>query len=74
MRECDVKYLTGFETTSVSNIFRDRDNLPSRAYGIFRALLFTTVVLIVWRLAGFQLSADGVGVADRLEHDAKSDE
>ncbi|KAK4141175.1 tyrosine phosphatase family-domain-containing protein [Dichotomopilus funicola] len=73
-RECDVKYLTNFETASMSTIFRDHDNLPSRAYGFFRALLFTAVVLIVWRLAGFHLPTDGVGVADRPERDAKSDE
>ncbi|KAK3986623.1 putative tyrosine-protein phosphatase [Cladorrhinum sp. PSN332] len=54
IRECDVKYITGFEPADISNLFREagwRFQTP----GFLRAVMFAFIMLVVWVFSGNKL-------------------
>ena len=62
VRECDIKYITGFELGHISNLFREPGasplSLPFRATaGFVRATLFAVVMLVIWLVSGPGIAA-----------------
>lgn len=47
VRDCDVKYITGFESTDISNLFRET-TWRFRSRSFFRATVFAAIILVVW--------------------------
>ncbi|KAK4166245.1 putative tyrosine-protein phosphatase [Cladorrhinum sp. PSN259] len=54
IRECDVKYITGFEPADISNLFREA-GWRFRTPGFLRAIFFAFVMLLVWLFSGNKL-------------------
>lgn len=57
IRECDVKYITGFEPADISNLSRDagwRFRTPS----FMRASVFAFIVVIIWLFSGIRFLPD----------------
>lgn len=52
VRECDVKYISGFELADISNLFVKEMNWRYRAHSFLRATLFTLFVLSVCFYSG----------------------
>ncbi|KAK3937344.1 tyrosine phosphatase family-domain-containing protein [Diplogelasinospora grovesii] len=58
IRECDIKYITGFQLSSLSNLWvKDATNWPFQFCNFFRITLFTLVVLVIWFFTGTKISA-----------------
>lgn len=47
VRDCDVKYIAGFEPTDISNLFREA-TWRFRSRSFFRATVFAAIILVVW--------------------------
>ncbi|KAK4228912.1 putative tyrosine-protein phosphatase [Podospora fimiseda] len=54
IRDCDVKYITGFEPADISNLFREA-GWRFRTPGFVRAVIFAFVMLVVWLFSGNKL-------------------
>lgn len=48
VRECDVKYITGFELADVTNLWIKEANFNFRVRNFCRILMFTLAVLMIW--------------------------
>ncbi|KAK0704882.1 tyrosine phosphatase family-domain-containing protein [Lasiosphaeris hirsuta] len=55
IRDCDVKYITGFELADISNLFRDA-SWQFRTRTFFRVTIFTLFVLFIWFFSGTKIA------------------
>jgi len=56
IRECDVEYITRFQISSLSNLFRDTKAVGFRVPNFFRITFFTIFVLAIWMISGSQMA------------------
>jgi len=54
-RECDVEYITSFQPSNLSKLFRDTTALGFRVPNFFRTTFFTIFVLVLWMISGSQM-------------------
>ncbi|KAK5656241.1 hypothetical protein OQA88_5003 [Cercophora sp. LCS_1] len=54
VRECDIKYISGFELSDISNLFRD-GGWHFRTRNFVRTTLFTLFVLFIWLFSGTRI-------------------
>lgn len=55
VRECDIKYITTFDLSTISNLFVKEPSWQLRARSFVRVSLFTTFVLVVWLFSGTRI-------------------
>ncbi|KAF6831604.1 tyrosine phosphatase [Colletotrichum plurivorum] len=55
VRDCDVKYLTDFDLSDLSNLFVHEANLRFRVRHFVRVTLFSFFVVFVWLLSGHRM-------------------
>ncbi|KAK3344250.1 tyrosine phosphatase family-domain-containing protein [Lasiosphaeria hispida] len=55
IRDCDVKYIAGFELADISNLFRDV-SWQFRTRNFLRVTIFTIFVLLIWLLSGNKIA------------------
>ncbi|KAH8883435.1 protein-tyrosine phosphatase, partial [Thozetella sp. PMI_491] len=51
-RDCDVKYITLFDLSSLSNLFAERSAMQVRTRIFIRITVFTFFVLVIWLFSG----------------------
>ncbi|KAK1761283.1 hypothetical protein QBC47DRAFT_25063 [Echria macrotheca] len=56
-RDCDIKYITGFQLVQLSNLFRAPD-WRSRKWNFFRIVVVMSLAIFIWLLSGFTTTAD----------------
>lgn len=54
VRECDIKYITGFQLIEISNLFRN-PGWQHRTRNFLKATLFAFVVLAIWLFSGSRM-------------------
>lgn len=58
IRECDVEYLTTFQTSTLHSAIKDAPIFgPAKINTFFRALFFSAFVLSLWLLSGSKMTA-----------------
>ncbi|KAK1659610.1 tyrosine phosphatase [Colletotrichum godetiae] len=55
IRDCDVKYLTDFDLSDLSNLFVHEANMRFRIRHFMRVTLFTVFVVFVWFISGHRM-------------------
>jgi tyrosine-protein phosphatase SIW14 len=58
IREVDIKYISAFELSSLSNLFVKETDVQLRVRHFFRAICFSLFVLLVWLISGKKLAGD----------------
>ncbi|KAK4242186.1 tyrosine phosphatase family-domain-containing protein [Achaetomium macrosporum] len=61
-RDCDVKYIMGFELSNISNLSREA-SWPFRTAGFLRASLFALVMVVVWFTSSSRIATARTGPA-----------
>ncbi|KAK3304145.1 tyrosine phosphatase family-domain-containing protein [Chaetomium strumarium] len=61
-RDCDIKYITGFELANISNLFREA-SWPFRTAGFLRASLFALIMVVVWLTSSTRITKARTGPA-----------
>lgn len=58
VRECDVKYITAFDASSLTNLFPTPTTaaVGFRVPSFFRVAFFTLTVLIIWMVSGSRMT------------------
>ncbi|KAK0626971.1 tyrosine phosphatase family-domain-containing protein [Immersiella caudata] len=56
VRDCDINYITGFELTEISNLFKSA-GWQFRTRNFIRATVFALFVLIIWLFSGVKMAA-----------------
>jgi tyrosine-protein phosphatase SIW14 len=56
VRECDVKYISSFELSDLSNLFVKETSIQLRVRSFIRATIFTLVVLVIWLVSGSKMA------------------
>ncbi|TDZ27878.1 putative tyrosine-protein phosphatase DSP2 [Colletotrichum spinosum] len=57
VRDCDIKYLTEFDLSDLSNLFVHEANLKFRIRHFVRVTLFSFFVVCVWALSGHRMQS-----------------
>lgn len=57
VRECDVKYITAFDLSTISNLFVKEPGWLSRNRNFTHTSLFTAVVLLLWLFSGTRIAS-----------------
>ncbi|KAB5582415.1 tyrosine phosphatase family-domain-containing protein [Coniochaeta sp. 2T2.1] len=57
IRECDVEYITAFDTMQLANLWSPESTFPHRFRRYYRATAFACVVLLIWIYSGSEMSA-----------------
>jgi tyrosine-protein phosphatase SIW14 len=55
VRDCDIKYITGFNLSQVSNVLVRESNFRYRVKNFFRMSLFAFFVLFIWLLSSAKI-------------------
>ncbi|KAL0941567.1 tyrosine phosphatase [Colletotrichum truncatum] len=64
IRDCDIKYLTDFDLSDLSNLFVHEANMRFRIRHFIRVTLFSVFVVFVWLLSGHRMSNTARRVKD----------
>ncbi|WQF82258.1 Putative Dual specificity protein phosphatase [Colletotrichum destructivum] len=64
VRDCDIKYLTDFDLSDLSNLFVHDANMRFRVRHFVRVTLFSVFVIFVWMLSGHRMQTTARRVKD----------
>jgi len=64
IRDCDIKYLTDFDLSDLSNLFVHDAKMRFRIRHFVRVTLFSVFVIFVWLLSGHRMQATAKRVKD----------
>ncbi|OHW89976.1 tyrosine phosphatase [Colletotrichum incanum] len=64
VRDCDIKYLTDFDLSDLSNLFVHDANMRFRIRHFVRVTLFSVFVIFVWLLSGHRMQTTARRVKD----------
>jgi tyrosine-protein phosphatase SIW14 len=57
VRDCDIKYITAFNLSQVSNVLVRDSNFRYRVRAFIRVSIFAFLVLVLWMLSGIKVMA-----------------
>jgi tyrosine-protein phosphatase SIW14 len=61
-RDCDIKYITGFELANISNLFREA-SWPFRTAVFLRASFFAFIMVTMWLISSTKMAKARTGPA-----------